>query len=148
MEENLNEFRPIPGIENYVVNLNNQVKSLERYVTYNTGRVSLIKEKILTNQIDYRKNTNGGHISVRIMINKKGKTMGIHLLVALAWNLPKKQYDTVVKHLDNNPLNNHWRNLKWDTVENNNRDAVRDGLMRKAKGENHYNFKSKINNIK
>lgn len=48
--------------------------------------------------------------------DKKGYTFKVHRLVALVYVYnPKPKEFNEVMHLDNNPLNNHYKNLQWGT---------------------------------
>jgi len=48
---------------------------------------------------------------VRVKIN--GKDHLIHVLMAIAFGLPKRDDQTTVDHIDNNPSNNRLENLRW-----------------------------------
>lgn len=51
----------------------------------------------------------------------KGKTLFIHKLVALSWvNNDDYIKNNAVDHIDNNKLNNHYKNLQWCSISNNN----------------------------
>lgn len=67
-----------------------------------------------------------GYPSVRLSFNGKGRTVEIHRIEALLFKdnpycLP------VVRHLDDNPLNNDINNLEWGTYSDNFEDAKRNG---------------------
>ena len=55
-------------------------------------------------------------------------SMMVHRIVASAW---VKNYDPVhdilVNHIDNNGLNNHYKNLEWCTARHNNKEATNTG---------------------
>lgn len=59
--------------------------------------------------------------------DRKQITNTIHRLVALTY-IPNPHNYRVVRHLDNNKLNNHVSNLKWWTHSENNKQAIDDGL--------------------
>lgn len=62
-----------------------------------------------------------------VIIGKKRTR--VHRLVADAFVInPEPNAYPVVKHLDNNRANNHYKNLKWDTQKQNVIDAFNDGL--------------------
>ena len=50
-----------------------------------------------------------GYVSVRV----NGKLHYIHVLMAIAFDLPKRDDQTTVDHIDNNPSNNRLDNLRW-----------------------------------
>jgi len=56
----------------------------------------------------------------------------VHRLVALAY-IPNPENKPCVCHKDNNPLNNHYKNLYWGTHQENMAQMIVDG--RKQKGE-------------
>lgn len=67
-----------------------------------------------------------GYQTVRLSLNGWGKTVEIHRIEALIFKdnpycLP------VVRHLDDNPLNNDINNLEWGTYSDNFEDAKRNG---------------------
>lgn len=73
-----------------------------------------------------------GHITARgrysVTLKNKGKKKrtGVSRLVALAW-IPNPNNYPIVMHLDNDPLNNHYKNLKWGTSKMNNDQARNEG---------------------
>ena len=50
-----------------------------------------------------------GYVQVRI----NGKNHLIHVLMAIAFGLPKRDDQDTVDHIDNNPPNNRLKNLRW-----------------------------------
>jgi hypothetical protein len=81
----------------------------------------------------------------RIRVRIRNKWLQVSRLVALAWvpNPHPEIYD-VVMHLDNNPSNNYYKNLKWGTQSQNIAQAYRDGNLKTpsaliARGESHSN---------
>ena len=50
-----------------------------------------------------------GYVQVRI----NGKNHLIHVLMAIAFGLPKRDDQDTVDHIDNNPPNNRLENLRW-----------------------------------
>jgi hypothetical protein len=94
----------------------------------------------------YTCNNKHGYLLVQFKIKGKVLTRKVHRLVAEAFLEPpsKELLDAcknshwgvpVVKHLDNNKTNNYYKNLCWDTQENNNKDANSEGLVPPLKGE-------------
>ncbi|WP_081078293.1 NUMOD4 domain-containing protein [Burkholderia cepacia] len=69
----------------------------------------------------------------RLSVSIDQKTTQVSRLVALAWvRNHKPGVYTVVRHLDDNPLNNRADNLAWGTPKMNSEDAVRNGLFRRG----------------
>lgn len=95
----------------------------------------LIKVEVGTNS------SSTGRIRVRI----NSKWLQVSRLVALAWvKNPNPDIYDVVMHLDNNPENNYYKNLKWGTQSQNILQAYRDGNLKTpsaliARGEAHSN---------
>jgi hypothetical protein len=65
-----------------------------------------------------------------VSLSKHGKVSRylVYRLVAGAFCEQPVGYD-VVMHLDNDPTNNHYTNLRWGTHQQNTQQAVDDGLM-------------------
>lgn len=51
----------------------------------------------------------------------------VHKLVARTWLGNRPSWATLIRHLDDNPLNNHVSNLAWGTHSENGRDTVDNG---------------------
>lgn len=69
-----------------------------------------------------------GRLQVKLKDHGRSKQGGISRLVALAWvPNPKPEEYNVVMHLDNNPLNNYYKNLKWGTMAMNNEQCRLEG---------------------
>lgn len=97
----------------------------------------------------------------RLYVTIRGNNYSIARLVALAW-VPNTYNKPFVCHIDNNPLNNDYRNLYWGTHQDNMSQMVIDGRSTKgrklskehrlslsvpkkaSRGERHY--KSKLTN--
>ena len=103
MEQQQEEFRPVPGYEGY-------------YEVSNFGNVkSLTNDKILKPCLD-----SNGYYKVTLSKDGKTKTIRIHILVATAFldHVPDG-YKIVVDHIDNNKLNNNLTNLQLITHREN-----------------------------
>ncbi len=84
-----------------------------RYAISSYGRVRSYCKDV--NGIPMKPVEFNGFLSISIRIAAKSKKFMIHKLVAYCF-LPKKNDDqSVVTHLDWNPLNNHYSNLQWLT---------------------------------
>ena len=86
-------------------------------------------------KIGYRSNSkrNGSYIkpsvSVRVKGNKRNSRCTLSRLVALAW-VPNPEKKPCVCHKDNNPQNNHYKNLYWGTAKENTQQCIRDGRFK------------------
>ncbi|UVY47778.1 MAG: zinc-binding loop region of homing endonuclease [Bacteriophage sp.] len=99
--------KPIPGI-------------LDSLIT-RSGRVFL-KEKGIWYEIIPKINRG------RLRLTIRGKNWPLHRLLALAWvpNPNPNEYH-IVRHLDDDPLNNKLSNLRWGTPKMNTHDCIRNG---------------------
>ncbi|WP_165358813.1 HNH endonuclease [Spirosoma sordidisoli] len=81
------------------------------------------------------------YVNYPICVNGKQRAIGIHRLLADAFFGPR-QNGQVVRHLDDNPQNNHLSNLKYGTNKENAQDAIRNN-KRKCNEDHHM---SKLSN--
>ena len=130
----------IPGWPGYYIS--------KRGKLYSCKTMGCIKSKDYTkwHPIKGRINRAGRHqVMLRYGLDKTLQ-VGISRLVAIAWvpNPKPEEYD-VVMHLDNNPLNNHYKNLKWGTQKQNIQQAIREGRNKVSiKGDDCINRKLTI----
>ena len=64
-----------------------------------------------------------GYLRVCLNFNKKKKKMFVHQIVAICF-IGEKEKGKQIDHIDGNPLNNHYKNLRWVTPKENNRNPV------------------------
>lgn len=104
----------IKGFEGYyqISNYGN-VKVLARTVVRSDGVVQTRKERIMAKRV----NTDGYYIA-KLNVNKKSKSVAIHILVATAFIPNPNGYDEV-NHIDYDRKNNHVENLEWTTHKKN-----------------------------
>ena len=62
------------------------------------------------------------------VVLRRGNRRLVHRLVASAF-IPNPKNLPIVRHMDDNPLNNHFKNLKWGTQTDNMQDCVRHGRL-------------------
>lgn len=86
---------------------------------YNTKSWKERKYHINENKRSHRKS---------LQISIKGKVYNVSRLVALAY-IPNPHNYPYVCHKDNNPLNNHYKNLYWGTQQMNMQQAANEGRM-------------------
>ena len=107
-------WKPVVGFDGYyeVSNLG-RVRSVERTIEYADGRVYTYRCRVLSPTVDKY-----GYCTVQLSVNRKIKRRRVHNLVAEAFisNPEKKPY---IDHIDTNPSNNHYKNLRWATQKDN-----------------------------
>lgn len=80
--------------------------------------------------------SNFGYLRVEIKINKIPKKVSLHRAVYETWTGELKE-GMVIEHLDSNPSNNHYSNLKQSTQAENIHTSMTQGRFSQAeKGEN------------
>lgn len=90
-----------------------------------------------------------GYLNVNLRNSLLGtrKVFKIHRLVALAF-IPNLQSKPLVNHINGIKTDNHIYNLEWVTASENNQHAHDNGLINTSKGENHWNSKLSVEDIK
>ena len=120
------KYDNIPGHPGYYISRNGKLYT--RHIPGNT-KGSLYKDKwVLRNKYSL---SNGKYVKY-YRVEIQGKKWYVHRLVASIW-LPNPENLPCVGHKDNNPLNNHYKNLYWGTHQENMAQMIVDG--RKQKGE-------------
>ncbi|MBM4587599.1 hypothetical protein GS507_05245 [Rhodococcus hoagii] len=110
-------WRPVPGYEgSYEVSNHGQVRGLDRYGS--DGR--RVAGRVLTPGRHHRDR----HLQVNLCKDGVARTTLLHRLVLEAFVGPCPD-GSVACHWDDDPDNNHVDNLRWGTLEDNARDAVR-----------------------
>ena len=77
-------------------------------------------------------NKNNGYCYCNITYPEGQKQRRVHILVAENY-VPNPNNFPIVLHLDNDKTNNNYLNLKWGTVQENTKNAYKDGLVKNAK---------------
>lgn len=77
-----------------------------------------------------------GYLRVGLMTDKGRKFFMVHRLVMEVYSPRKDSLQLQVNHIDGNKHNNHLENLEWCTGLENISHAKKNGLAKKAKGEN------------
>ena len=85
------------------------------------------------------------NIDLHQRVSIRHKQYYLHRIVAEAWvENPNKERNIIVRHLDDNPRNNFYKNLMWGTSQENTFDAIRNGKIvydknrKYTKNENHH----------
>lgn len=131
------KWKPISGYEGlYEISNYGNVRSLDCYRTNKLGHVRFVKGKPISGYIDqdgYR----------RVLLYplsdnwKNRKKYFVHQLVLENFVGPRT--GKISRHLDGNPSNNFYKNLKWGTTKENCLDRKRHGTSNKPeKGHNHF----------
>jgi len=119
-----------------------KVKSLTRNRIGNGIKVFTTKERILKPSLMGKKRNYKG---VLLSINGKSKCFKIHRLVGIYF-IPNPQNKPEINHLDGDTLNNHYKNLVWNTTKENINHAWGTGLS-KPHHKNHYKDLGKLNKV-
>ena len=98
-------WRVIDEYENYEVSSHGRVR--------NTDTMKILKQH----------NTGNDYYDVGLYKNNKEKKHKIHRLVAFAFCNNDNDFN-VVDHIDRNPSNNYWTNLRWTTLSINSRNRT------------------------
>ena len=114
-------WKEIEGFDGYQVSNYGRVKSLERVRQFGRGFVTF-PEKFLNI-------VSNPYSRVTLSKNSKIYQKTIHRLVATAF-IPNLNSYPVVMHIDDNPENNHYLNLKWATHAMNSNDMAKKGRAR------------------
>ena len=112
----MEEWRDVVGYEGYfTINEFGEVKSTSRIIKRSTDSKGFYKEgKILNPFI-----SNVGYKRIVLRNGFEQKKYSVHRLVAEAF-LPKEEGRDFVNHKDRDRLNNHYSNLEWVSMSENN----------------------------
>lgn len=133
MIENIEIWRDVVNFEGfYEVSNYGNVRSVDREIKYEDGRVYSYKSKILSFN-----NTKQGYYSAHLYKNCVRKNRKVHIIVAETF-LPNPLGLTDVNHKDGNKLNNHVDNLEWTSRLQNMQHGFSTGLINNT-GTNHGN---------
>jgi len=117
-------WEPIPGWEGlYEVSDGGAVRSLDRIVVTSHGVTRSLAGRILRGS-----RHSHGYVQVRLQAEGRVEWVRVHRLVALVFlGAPT---GPLVRHLDDDPANNHVSNLAYGDAADNARDTVRNGNFR------------------
>ena len=103
---NAEYWRVIDGFPNYDVSTDGRVRTIK------TGKIR--KLQVMKN----------GYIMVGLSKDKKVSFHYVHRLVAYAFCNKEEDNYNIVDHLDRNPANNNYQNLRWTNASGNNRNRT------------------------
>jgi hypothetical protein len=111
----MEKWKDVVGYEgHFMVSESGKVKSLNRICIRRDGNKFNVREKNIIPFI-----SNVGYTRVALQNNGKQVKYSVHRLVAEAF-IPKEIGRDFVNHIDGNRLNNHYSNLEWvSMIENN-----------------------------
>lgn len=98
------------------------IQGFPNYLVSNAGRIW----SDYSNDFLRPYSMNGYHVGVGLRLNGRRHSTYIHQLVARAF-VPNQRNLPLVRHLDDDPLNNYFENLAWGTQTENMRDARTNG---------------------
>lgn len=123
-------WKPVVGYEGYYeVSSLGRVRSLRRTMTRKNGIPHTIPGRVLKQPVSKR-----GYFTVALHQGGVQRTSTVHRIIAKAF-IPNPDNLPVVRHLNDNPLDNRIENLAWGTQRENTNDAIRNGTHRSWPGE-------------
>lgn len=121
---NKEEWRDIPGYEGYYqASTRGRLKSLTRIICLKAnGRQKAHKKEIRARLLKF--NLDNTYLLVSLNKNGKSKIFTVHELTALTFIGPRPngKKGENIRHIDNNPHNNHYRNLAYSSSKRNHVD--------------------------
>ena len=124
MQPTPEQWRPVVGWEGlYEVSNHGNVRSLDRVVPHYRAGTRLHRGKVLSPA-----KITTGHL--RVLLSKDGKPRGllVHRLVLEAF-VGSPQDGQVACHWNDIPDDNRLENLRWDSLSENQRDRIRNGIQ-------------------
>lgn len=128
----INIFGDIPGWEKYYqIDHCGVIKSVAKTMNNFVGGRSKLRERIL------KTHKRGDYLNVVLTRDRKRVTFRVHRLIALTF-LPNPNNYPIVRHLNDNKLDNRLSNLAWGTHSENTIDAIKNGKMVFKYGKDHH----------
>lgn len=126
------EWRDIPGLEGYYqASSLGRIKSIDRVELNSTSKQRIRRGRLLRTYTDYR-----GYLQTCLRQNGKQRTVTVHSLIAKTFlELPpgkigSRKGEYTVNHKNGIKTDNHFSNLEWLTIEDNNKHAAENALKR------------------
>ena len=133
-------WKSIPGYAGcYEVSSFGQVRSVERFVTYNTGKIVKYPSVVLS-----QTTSRHGYNYVTLRLSGKSIKRNVHKLVidSFVQKIPGKEY---ANHIDGDKTNSKISNLEWVDKRENQIHATR--ILRKGIGETHSHAKLNLEQV-
>lgn len=119
----------IPGFAHYQVSNIGNVRSIPRFVRHSiTGKMICRNGRVLIKRL-----SNCGYLRVSLTENGVTKAYSVHRLVAMSF-LENPSLKKTVNHKDGVKTNNFYKNLEWNTHQENVIHGHKNGLNNPAKG--------------
>lgn len=122
-------WKPIVGLEDkYLISESGIVKRKERF--FNRDRDGYKKEKVKIPEKILHGTLDKGYVRINLKVNDDGrrKRFRIHRLVALTFIGQPPNDKPHINHKDGVKNNNHYSNLEWCSIIENNKHALKNGL--------------------
>ncbi len=113
------------------------VREIPEYTDYLISEDGKIYNKKTKLRVVPRINEGGYHF-VKLTKDYKACNLSLHRLVAATYISEPPHSKSIVNHMDNDPYNNHYKNLEWTTKKGNSQHAADNGLGRKCKVSQYY----------
>jgi len=124
-------FFPIPDYDGlYAISEDGDILRLSRTIPYSKDNLKTCLLKEFKMKFTFDKD---GYYKTQLVKNGDRFYYRVHRLVALTF-LPPMPIDKIhINHKDGNKINNHFSNLEWCTIKENNQHAWRLGLSKPSK---------------
>jgi hypothetical protein len=133
----MEKWRDVIGYEGfYQVSNTGKIRSCDRPVKQRNNSIQIKRGRVLSPALN-----KSGYVICALSKDNKLSSYPVHRLVAMAWLRfpPPGMYE--INHIDGNKQNNDVYNLEWSNRHNNLLHAIKLGLMKYNRGENHHNSK-------
>jgi hypothetical protein len=136
-QSSIEQWLPVVGYKGlYEVSDHGNVRSIDRIISYPSGRIMRWKGKLLT------PGKTGDRVTVALGGPKGARSHYVHNLVLTAFVQPCPD-NMECCHGDNNGTNNNLANLRWDTRSENMYDRVKHGVH-PARNRTHCPFEHEL----
>lgn len=131
-------WKDVPGYKGiYKISNKGKLLSMCRNIHLCDGRTLIIKQKILQPQISKK-----GYLFQGLSRDSSVSFFRVHRLVAMSF-IPNPLNYSLVRHLDDNKMNNNVENLAWGDEQLNSDDAIKNNKY--TRGSSHYRSRLVLN---